>query len=198
MPFLSSLTAGFDSAVGLRAINGPRWLRGLPRYLLATFGELAALRNWPLQVTTDGELIHNGPALFASSAQHAHLCRRHAGRAACAQRRWRARPAAGGSVRAAGHAADAAAVAGRAASGAREGADPCLSRDGDWLTRAGAAGRRRRIPGRGAAHHRERACRARCGWCPTPPRYARPHVRAPLRSDARTRFPSRPTRVTSS
>jgi diacylglycerol kinase (ATP) len=25
------------------------------------------LRNWPLQVTTDGELIHNGPALFASS-----------------------------------------------------------------------------------------------------------------------------------
>ena len=67
VPFLSSLTAGFDSAVGLRAINGPRWLRGLPRYLLATFGELAALRNWPLQVMTDGELIHNGPALFASS-----------------------------------------------------------------------------------------------------------------------------------
>jgi diacylglycerol kinase family enzyme len=67
VPFLSSLTAGFDSAVGLRAIKGPRWLRGLPRYLLATFGELAALRNWPLQVTTDGELIHNGPALFASS-----------------------------------------------------------------------------------------------------------------------------------
>jgi diacylglycerol kinase (ATP) len=27
-PFLSSLTAGFDYAVGLRALNGPRWLRG--------------------------------------------------------------------------------------------------------------------------------------------------------------------------
>ncbi len=67
MPFLSSLTAGFDSAVGLRAINGPRWLRGLPRYLLATFAELAALRNWSLQVTADGELIHDGPALFAST-----------------------------------------------------------------------------------------------------------------------------------
>jgi diacylglycerol kinase (ATP) len=67
VPFLSSLTAGFDSAVGLRAINGPRWLRGLPRYLLATFGELAALRNWPLQVSTDGQLIHDGPALFAST-----------------------------------------------------------------------------------------------------------------------------------
>jgi diacylglycerol kinase family enzyme len=32
-PFLSSMTAGFDSAVGLRALNGPPWLRGLPRYL---------------------------------------------------------------------------------------------------------------------------------------------------------------------
>jgi diacylglycerol kinase (ATP) len=67
VPFLSSLTAGFDSAVGLRAIHGPRWLRGLPRYLLATVGELAALRNWPLQVTLDGKFLHNGPALFAST-----------------------------------------------------------------------------------------------------------------------------------
>ncbi len=67
VPFISSLTAGFDSAVGLRAIHGPRWLRGLPRYLLATLRELAALRNWPITVTVDGEAAGDGPLLFASS-----------------------------------------------------------------------------------------------------------------------------------
>lgn len=67
VPFISSLTAGFDSAVGLRAIHGPRWLRGLPRYLLATLRELAALRNWPVTVTVDGQAAGDGPLLFASS-----------------------------------------------------------------------------------------------------------------------------------
>lgn len=66
-PFLSSLTAGFDSAVGLRALNGPRWLRGLPRYLWATLNELLHLRDWSLEVHSDGQLVHQGPALFASS-----------------------------------------------------------------------------------------------------------------------------------
>lgn len=66
-PFLSSLTAGFDSAVGLRALNGPRWLRGLPRYLWATLSELLHLNVWDLQVHSDGHLIHQGHALFASS-----------------------------------------------------------------------------------------------------------------------------------
>jgi diacylglycerol kinase family enzyme len=66
-PFLSSLTAGFDSAVGLRALNGPRWLRGLPRYLWATLGELIHLTAWDLQVSADGQPLHQGPALFASS-----------------------------------------------------------------------------------------------------------------------------------
>jgi diacylglycerol kinase (ATP) len=66
-PFLSSLTAGFDSAVGLRALNGPRCLRGLPRYLWATLKELIHLRDWPLTVHSDGQLLHQGPALFASS-----------------------------------------------------------------------------------------------------------------------------------
>lgn len=67
VPFLSSFTAGFDSSVGLRALNGPRWLRGLPRYLLATLRELAALRNWELQVQIDGAAVHDGAALFAST-----------------------------------------------------------------------------------------------------------------------------------
>jgi diacylglycerol kinase family enzyme len=40
--FVSSLAAGFDAAVGLRALAGPGWLRGLPRYL------------------------HDGPSIFAS------------------------------------------------------------------------------------------------------------------------------------
>lgn len=66
-PFLSSLTAGFDSAVGLRALHGPPWLRGLPRYLWATLAELIHLRDWPLSVYSDGQLLHQGPALFASS-----------------------------------------------------------------------------------------------------------------------------------
>lgn len=66
-PFLSSLTAGFDSSVGLRALQGPRWLRGLPRYLWATLKELAYLQTWQLSVSADGEPMASGPALFASS-----------------------------------------------------------------------------------------------------------------------------------
>ena len=65
--FISSLTAGFDSAVNLRAVNGPRWLSGMPRYLWATLGELLALRCWPLHVRVDGQTLHQGPALFAST-----------------------------------------------------------------------------------------------------------------------------------
>ena len=67
VPFVSSLTAGFDSSVGLRALNGPRWLRGLPRYLVATLREWVALRQWPLRVLADGQLLHDGPLLFAST-----------------------------------------------------------------------------------------------------------------------------------
>ncbi len=66
-PFLSSLTAGFDSAVGWRALNGPTWLRGLPRYLWATLHELIHLRTWDLTVHSDGRLIHRENCLFASS-----------------------------------------------------------------------------------------------------------------------------------
>jgi diacylglycerol kinase family enzyme len=66
-PFLSSLTVGFDSAVGFKALHGPRWLRGLPRYLLATFRELTALQTWEMQVTLDGLPVHSGITLFAST-----------------------------------------------------------------------------------------------------------------------------------
>ena len=66
-PFLSSLTVGFDSAVGYKALHGPRWLRGLPRYLLATLRELSALQTWGMQVTLDGAVLHDGTTLFAST-----------------------------------------------------------------------------------------------------------------------------------
>jgi diacylglycerol kinase (ATP) len=67
VPFISSFTTGFDSSIGLRAINGPAWLRGLPRYLLATLRELANLRSWPVQVSLDAVPVHLGEALFAST-----------------------------------------------------------------------------------------------------------------------------------
>lgn len=67
VPFLSSLAAGFDAAVGLRALRGPRWLRGQPRYLLATLRELAGLRRWPVRLSCDGRPAWTGEVLFAST-----------------------------------------------------------------------------------------------------------------------------------
>lgn len=67
VPFISSLTTGFDSSVGLRALNGPKWLRGLPRYLLATVRELVNFRTWCMEVSVDGAPVHSGKALFAST-----------------------------------------------------------------------------------------------------------------------------------
>ena len=66
-PFASSLTVGFDSAVGHQALRGPRWLRGLPRYLLATLRELLALQTWDMQIWLDGQALHQGTTLFAST-----------------------------------------------------------------------------------------------------------------------------------
>lgn len=66
VPFISSLAAGFDAAVGQRARAGPQVLHGLPRYLWATLGELAGLRMHRLRVFADGALCHDDEALFAS------------------------------------------------------------------------------------------------------------------------------------
>jgi diacylglycerol kinase (ATP) len=67
VPFISSFTTGFDSSVGLRALNGPKWLRGLPKYVLATVRELANLRTWHVQVSLDAKVVHSGETLFAST-----------------------------------------------------------------------------------------------------------------------------------
>jgi diacylglycerol kinase family enzyme len=65
--FHSSLAVGFDASVGNRALTGPQFLRGLPRYLLATLRELAHLQNWYLKVEVDGLLKYEGPTLLASA-----------------------------------------------------------------------------------------------------------------------------------
>lgn len=65
-PFASSLTCGFDSAVALRAMQGPRWLRGLPRYLWATLSEWRHLQHWQAQVHADGQPLGEGKMLFTS------------------------------------------------------------------------------------------------------------------------------------
>ncbi len=65
--FMSSLTAGFDAAIALRAHTAPKWLRGQPRYLWATLTEIGRLRVYALRVEADGAVLHHGPLLFASS-----------------------------------------------------------------------------------------------------------------------------------
>lgn len=65
--FMSSLTAGFDAAIAIRAQASPSWLRGQPRYLWATLNEISRLRLYPLRIEADGALLHDGPMLFASS-----------------------------------------------------------------------------------------------------------------------------------
>lgn len=67
VPFISSFSAGFDAAVCRRALEGPRLLTGLPRYLLATLREVVALRNWHLRISLDGVNMHEGLALFAAT-----------------------------------------------------------------------------------------------------------------------------------
>ena len=65
--FHSSLAIGFDASVGNRALAGPKFLRGLPRYLLATLRELNQLRNWEMQICIDGAMAHQGTTLLAST-----------------------------------------------------------------------------------------------------------------------------------
>ena len=66
-PFASSLTCGFDAAVGRRALQGPAWLYGLPRYLWATLAEWRQL---------DGS-GPNGHAGFAGRPDAVHLGAQH-------------------------------------------------------------------------------------------------------------------------
>jgi diacylglycerol kinase family enzyme len=65
--FHSSLAVGFDASVGNRALAGPKFLRGLPRYLLATLRELVHLKNWYLKVQADGHVVQEGECLLAST-----------------------------------------------------------------------------------------------------------------------------------
>ena len=66
-PFISSLAAGFDAAVAQRALRAPGWIGGMPRYLWAMLGELAALRRFQVTATVDGVVRHQGRTLLAST-----------------------------------------------------------------------------------------------------------------------------------
>lgn len=66
LPFFSSLAAGFDAAVAARALSGPRWLDGRPRYLWATMAELTSLRTHRIRIALDGAPCYDGEALFSS------------------------------------------------------------------------------------------------------------------------------------
>lgn len=66
-PFVSSLAAGFDAAVAIRALRTSRALPGTLRYLWATAAELGALTGYRLRAECDGVLVHDGDALFAST-----------------------------------------------------------------------------------------------------------------------------------
>lgn len=70
-PFISSFSVGFDASVGLRASQGPSWLRGMPRYLLATLQELWVFRRWPLSVACEGRTVYEGESLLAASLNSA-------------------------------------------------------------------------------------------------------------------------------
>ena len=65
--FHSSLALGFDASVGLKALEGPKFLTGLLRYLVATFRELSALNNWPVRIALDGQHLTEGSCLLAST-----------------------------------------------------------------------------------------------------------------------------------
>lgn len=65
--FHSSLAVGFDASVGNRALAGPQYLRGLSRYLLATFRELTHLKNWDMSISIDDQIVHEGTTLLAST-----------------------------------------------------------------------------------------------------------------------------------
>jgi diacylglycerol kinase family enzyme len=65
--FHSSLAIGFDASVGNRALAGPNFLTGLPRYLVATLRELFRLKNWHLSVQLDQHFFYEGICLLGSS-----------------------------------------------------------------------------------------------------------------------------------
>ncbi len=65
--FLSSLAVGFDASVTAHAAGLPGWLTGMPRYLMATLIELAALRRFKVQISADSQPWYDGEVLLSSS-----------------------------------------------------------------------------------------------------------------------------------
>ncbi len=65
-PFGASLGIGFDAGVARRALDAPRFLRGMPRYLYAIFAELKNLGLPQLVLEADGRTLYRGPMLLAA------------------------------------------------------------------------------------------------------------------------------------
>jgi diacylglycerol kinase (ATP) len=66
IPFISSMAAGFDAAIALRAHQSPKWLIGLPRYLYATLLQIKALKRNQVSMQIDEVHISEAPVLFSS------------------------------------------------------------------------------------------------------------------------------------
>jgi diacylglycerol kinase (ATP) len=66
IPFISSMAAGFDAAIAIRAHQSPKWLMGLPRYLYATMREIKALERNTVSLKMDDVHIKEATVLFSS------------------------------------------------------------------------------------------------------------------------------------
>ena len=65
-PFAASLGIGFDAAVAERVLHSPGRLKGMPRYLLGIFQELAHLELANLELRDETGLLYKGPSLLSA------------------------------------------------------------------------------------------------------------------------------------
>ena len=86
--FHSSLAVGFDASVGNRALAGPQFLRGLPRYLLATLRELVHLKKLVFKSKNRWLIDSRRRHSFSLCTEHANVWRRHACSAPRIDQRW--------------------------------------------------------------------------------------------------------------
>jgi len=65
-PFGSNLAIGFDAAVARKALEAPKFLRGMLRYLYSIFLVLGELSLPELELSLDGQPIFKGKALLTA------------------------------------------------------------------------------------------------------------------------------------
>ncbi len=174
VPFVSSLCAGFDASICARVVVAPRFLRGLPRYLWGTLGELAGLRRWAFASRWTAKSSTAASVLFASTCNTPTFGSGMPAVPQCAHRRRPARPAARRRVRPGRRPAHAAAAAGRHPPARQPGVDPVLSIAADHQ-------RRRRFRWPPTASRCRRFCTFRIDVRPTVARLRRRSTRRGVR-----------------